>query len=174
MSTLLDRIRSTDIPDQPRDEFSVEMPDELAAEIAEDPQPGKGKTPAPKPARTPRPARPRASAAARKRCADELEAFAKMAALALSVRDEHCGGVLNDQSRAIADSLAELLARNPALMQWVESSGMVGDWLKLWFALQPVVMAFRDHHVLKRVGDDQGAGGADAPDYSQFVPYRGA
>lgn len=157
---------STDIPDVSRDEFEDDFTAEFRDEIEPDLAPGKAKPEKVQPAKPkPRPV----TAAARKRVADELEAYVKMAALTWSLRDEHCAPVLSDQSRAIADSLATILGRNPALLQWVEHTGMIGDWVKLWMAISPVVSAIREHHITKTVKSDDGGAGVD---YTQYAAYR--
>lgn len=168
MPSLLDRLMNGDNDTGNVIELDDEFPAELREEIVPDPTPGKSRSA--RPARATSPARPAVSAAAKKKVTLELDAYIKMAALAWSIKDQHCGPVLNEQSRAIAESIAELISRNPALVQWVETSGMLTDWAKLAMAIGPVVSAFRQHHIVRSVQDDEG--GDDAPDYSRYAAYR--
>jgi len=171
MPSLLERLKNGDNDDATPVEYADDFPAELADEIVPDPTPGKAKPRGGARASSPTsPASRRpVSAAVKRRVTDELEAYAKMAALAWSIRDEHCGPILNEQSRAIAESLAELIARNPALVRWVETSGVVGDWMKLWMAIAPVVSAVRAHHIVKSVPTEEEGTGVD---YSRYSAYR--
>jgi hypothetical protein len=164
---LLDGLRGDDTS-VPQAEFSDGIPDDLRAEIVPDPVPGKSRA---KPARAPKPpaAGKPVPVAVKRRLTDELEAYAGMAALAWTVRDPVCGPVLNDQARQIAEALAEIIARNAQLVAWIETTGMVGDWVKLWMAIAPVVSAVRAHHITKSVGgNDEGTD----DDLSRYAVYR--
>lgn len=172
MPSILDRLMNGDNDTDNTVEIDDGFPDDLRDEVVPDPAPGR-----PSKGRAARPApvsRRPVSAAARKRVTDEIDAYIKMAALAWSIRDQHCGPVLNDQSRAIAESLAELISRNPALVQWVETSGVLTDWAKLAMAVGPVVSAFRAHHVTKTVTDDEGGSDAGIADWSRYPAYQPA
>lgn len=170
MAGLLDKLRTPTPDDELAPEFSSEFPDEFVR----DPVPGK---PGRKPAMATPPAaagkatrapRKPAVASVRKQVADELHAYISLAAMTWSLRDQHCGGVLDDNARKMADALAELIARNPKLVEWIHTSGLVGDWMKLIIVFTPLVSAIRDHHITKTVGvtDD------DSPDLAQFPAYR--
>lgn len=78
---------------------------------------------------------------------DELDAIVKLAALAWSVPDPECGGVLNEQSAAISASLVNLLKRNPRLLASLRGAGWLGDWVALVMALTPVCRAIYSHHL---------------------------
>lgn len=170
MSALLDKLTGTDSPDEIRPDLERDFPADIRDEIAPDPQPGRAR--GAKPSKPAPAARRPVTVAVKKRVTDELDAYVKMAALAWSIRDDHCGPVLNEQSRAIAESLAELIARNPALVAWVETSGMIGDWVKLWMAVAPVVSAVREHHVVKKVDDESAGGAPNGFDPTRYAPYR--
>lgn len=164
--SLLEKLKGNELPS----DLGADIPDEIRDEFTPDPAPGKKRAErAPAAPRTA--SAKRVTIAAKKQLTDELEAYARLAALGWSTRDQYCGGVLNDQSRAIADALAELLARNPKLVEWVHTTGMLGDWVKLWLAVEPVVSAIRDHHVTKVVAeDDEPAAVADNARYPAFRP----
>lgn len=169
MASLLERFKNED-QESPAPDFEDDFPAELRDEIMADPVPGKAR--GAKPAK-PAPVRKPVTAAVRKRVTDELDAYVKMAALAWSIRDDHCGPVLNDQSRAIAEAIAELISRNPAMVAWVETSGVIGDWVKLWMAIAPVVSAVRQHHIVRRdQGEESPAAGGDGVDFSRYAAYR--
>jgi hypothetical protein len=177
MTTLLQRLKEGAFSDDSRDDFEDDFGGELLAdfpeELAPDPAPGKTRATRPTSASSSAPAkRPPAKVTAgqRKQLVDELETYAKLVALAWSTRDEYCGGVLNDQSRAIADSLAALLARNPKLVQAVHTGGLLGDVLKLGTALLPVVTAIRQHHITKTAGQDDGTTGVDLSAFPAYQP----
>jgi hypothetical protein len=170
MPGLLDKLRTPTPDDDLGPEFSNGFPDEFD----KDPVPGKpGRKPAmAAPAKaagqsTRAPRKP-AAASVRKQVADELHAYISLAAMTWSLRDPHCGGVLDDNARKMADALAELIARNPKLVEWIHTSGLVGDWMKLFMVFTPLVSAIRDHHITKTVGVND----ADSPDLANFPAYR--
>lgn len=78
---------------------------------------------------------------------DELQALVGMAALVWSVPDPHCGTVLSDQSKAIAESLVGVLKKNPRLLASLRAAGWFGDWVALFMALSPVLKAIYAHHL---------------------------
>jgi hypothetical protein len=177
MPSLLDRLKNGDNDGAESVVFDDDFPDDLAKEIVPDPVPGKSRAGGRGPAHAGgagggSSSRRPVSAAVRKRLADELHAYATMVALAWSVRDDYCGPVLSDQSRAIAEALADIIARNPAMVRWVETSGMVGDWVKLSMAVMPVVTAFRQHHIVRSVPSDDEEGADAAVDYSRYAAHR--
>lgn len=170
MASLLDKFKG----DSPDGQLSVEFSNEFPDEIQQDPAPSK-------PAKTPRssassttPAKPAkgtrkpATAAVRKQVADELHTYLEMAAMTWGLRDEYCAGVLSDTSQDIADRLADLIAPNPKLVEWLHTSGLVGDWLKLLMAVKPVVSAIKDHHITKTVGGEDD----ESLDPQRFPAYR--
>ena len=123
-----------------------------------DPEP----SPAPKPTRAkpkpdPKPSRPIGrppKSQIEREVSEELEAIMKMIAMGWSVMDQECGPVLNHQAKAIADSLTDILAKNPKLLQRMKDMTGFGDYGKLLFALLPVIQAVSRHHVapgLKKV-----------------------
>ena len=165
-TSLLDKIRTAKTDVEFSEQIPDKIPEEMVDEFASDPPPAEPKgTKAPR-----RPTAPRASATLKKRVSAELEAYAKMVALGWAMRDGHCGTVMNDQAKAIADSTAELLARNPALCERIFAAGVLGDWAKAAMAWYPVVQAIWAHHFAKTVRTE-----ADQPppDYTaQYPAYR--
>lgn len=81
---------------------------------------------------------------------EELEAYAKLAALTWSVTDEHCAGVLNETSGQIAESLSSLLGRSDWLMERFQTTTMLADVVKLGHALLPLGRAVFAHHLTAR------------------------
>lgn len=79
--------------------------------------------------------------------AEELEALLKMIAMMWSMMDEDCAPVLDKQSKAIADSLAALLAKNPRLLERFKGMTGLGDWGTLFFATLPVIKAINKNHI---------------------------
>lgn len=105
----------------------------------------------------PKPARPvgrPSKSQIEREVSEELEAMMKMMAMLWSVKDPQCGPVLNRQAKDIADSLTDILAKNPKLLQRFKDMSGFGDYGKLLFAILPVIKAVSDHHItpgLKKV-----------------------
>ena len=78
---------------------------------------------------------------------EELEAIMKMIAMGWSVLDTECGPVLSKQAKDIADSLTDILAKNPKLLQRFKDMTGFGDYGKLLFAVLPVIQAVSRHHL---------------------------
>lgn len=101
----------------------------------------------PKPAPNKRlPGRPSKSDLERE-VAAELQAMLMMMSMLWSNIDAECGPVLNTQSKAIADSLAGILAKNPRLLERMRDMTGIGDYLKLFAAVLPVVKVVQKHHL---------------------------
>lgn len=170
MASLLDKLKG----DSPDGSLSLEFSSELSDEIEQDPTPSKSarsarsstsSTTPPKPAKG---TRKPATAAIRKQVADELHTYLEMAAMTWGLRDDYCAGALSESSQEIAERLADIIAPNPKLVEWLHTSGLVGDWLKLLMAVKPVVSAIRDHHITHSVGGED-----DEPlDPQRFPAYR--
>lgn len=82
--------------------------------------------------------------------ADELESYVKMMALTWSLTDEHCAGVLNDTSKAIAGDLAKLLGRSEWVMEKFQTTSLLADCMKLLHHAWPLLRAVYAHHVAGR------------------------
>jgi hypothetical protein len=169
LAGLLDKLRGDgDAP------LNVEFSNEFGDELEKDPSPGKptrgGAKMAAPATKTAKPARKPATATVRKQVADELHAYLEMAAMTWALRDEHCGGALSDASREIAERLADIVSTNPQLVEWLHTSGLVGNWIALLMACKPVLSAVRAHHVTKSVGGEDGP----ALDPARFPAYRPA
>jgi hypothetical protein len=141
-------------------------PDDPAAPVADPWAPAAGEDPAPlKPDPKPRAKRPRS----RKRAPqakindirDEMEVLFTLGAGIWSVRDPHCGGVLNAQAKAIATNLAEQMASSPKIMEWFDVSVGLSGWIKLYLSAQPVAQAFFSHHITKSAGQEDDGNGVD-------------
>lgn len=101
----------------------------------------------PKPAPNKRmPGRPSKSDLERE-VASELQALLMMGSMFWSQIDSECGPVLNKQSKDIADSLAAILAKNPKLLERMRDMTGLGDYLKLFAAVLPVVKVVQSHHL---------------------------
>lgn len=87
--------------------------------------------------------------AMKKRIAAELEAYIEFAAIPVMMRDPHCGGVLHEQARQVADAIATILSRYPDLAHKFLATGVLGDWMKLLAVLQPIASAIWQHHIVK-------------------------
>lgn len=90
------------------------------------------------------------SAKLKKDMADEIESYAKMMALTWSLSDEHCAGVLNDTSSAIAADLANLLSRSEWVMEKFQTTSLLADCMKLLHHAWPLLRAVYQHHVAGR------------------------
>ncbi len=108
--------------------------------------------------------------------ADEINAYIKMGTLAWSLRDEPCAMAANEASKAIADSLADLIGRSDWLMDRFTQTTMLADCGKLAHAVWPVIRAMRDHGHFSfgrhEAGEEEmGDGvGIDAARYAPFRP----
>jgi len=115
-------------------------------------------------------------ATVQRQMSDELNAYAKMVALTWSMTDPECAGVLNEQSTAIAESLASLCARSDWLVERFQTTTMLADVIKLLHAALPLGRAVYVHHVAGRGQGDDEQGAHDAvsvadPSYAPYEPY---
>jgi hypothetical protein len=172
MGSLLDRIRGVEFEPHPDLESIPDIPGEIPdrvpdewSELTPDPVPGARKSSGP--AFVPK-THGNVTPALKKRISAELEAYIEFAAMPVIMRDPTCGGALHDQAKPIADSITAILAKYPDLAHKFLATGMLGDWLKLGIAFQPVIKAIWDHHVVKTPEGGQG----DGLDLDDFEPYR--
>jgi hypothetical protein len=86
----------------------------------------------------------------KKDMADEIESYAKMIALTWSLSDEHCAGVLNDTSAAIAADLANLASRSDWVMEKFQTTSLFADCMKTLHHLWPLIRAVYSHHISGR------------------------
>lgn len=174
-----------------RTESATELGPELAKEVAEDldayplgmdPMPSdlgdetaSVPTPPPPPRRNSRasaPPVPLVTKQMEREVRDELQALVSMAALVWSVPDPHCGTVLSDQSKAIAESLVGVLKKNPRLLASLRAAGWFGDWVALFMALSPVLKAIYAHHLGPKEEEIPSDGyDATAPRLADFPAY---
>jgi len=149
------------VKDKPVDDVP-KLPDDEGQDVKPDPKPG-GRRKAP--IRANNPTRTQV-----KQVADELEVLFKVGAGAWSVRDPHCGPVLNKQAREIADEVAELLSTNATVMRWFDEAVGISGWVKLFKAVQPVFVAFYAHHISKKAGHEEEETNAPDP-LGRFAPW---
>lgn len=117
------------------------------------------------------------SASQKKAVKVEIMVYAKLAALTFSARDPHCAAVFEAQSEQIADSITDLLARYPGVLDKFQQTGMIGDWLKLFMAVAPVANAVIAHHIIKdpTEGIENGVNnGFYEQQYKPYSPGRNA
>lgn len=132
-------------------------------EVKPDPKPGGRRKPATSKKRAPQ---TQVNAVA-----TELEALMKLLSGAWTLRDPHCGPVLNQQAHDIAVEVSELLATNATVMRWFEEAVGISGWVSLCKALTPVFAVVYAHHIAKSVGRDEEDtyGGSDP--IGQFAPW---
>jgi hypothetical protein len=170
---LLDKIRTADFADDSTGEIDGEINGGTGVEFTPDPAPGKSARSARSASSPPAPARPRrkpAPPAIRRQLTDEIEAYLVLGAGAWQMRDEVCGAVLEKQAREIASRLAAILGKNPAIVEWLHTSGVIGEWVALAMAIKPVWDVIRAHHITKTVEEGDGA----PVDIAGYPAYRPA
>lgn len=108
------------------------------------------------------------------RISNELTVGIKAVAALWTIRDQHCGPVLNEQARKIAAELAQILAENPTTAAWFEAATGWSTWIKIAVAVGPVADAFVSHHITRDVSretaDEGGDGGFRVEDLPTFHP----
>lgn len=162
------------------------MPEGIDAPALDpDPQPGKRgrgrprkSTAAPAAATrrtsTPRAPRQPTAAATVRAIRDEIEVYLLMVAGAGAMRCAPCGAVAEEQVPKVADKLAAIIARNPALVAKFSTGTLLADIFGLMMAVLPVAKAVAAHH-----GPGAGAHShdgevsADAA-YDRYGPYAPA
>lgn len=137
---------------------------EQPAALDPDPQPGKparrgpgrprkdGTAPAAAKRTSTRSSTPRSSARAVSKAASvaeiraEIELYLMMAAGAGSLQCAPCGAVAEEQVPKLADKLAAMIARSPALMAKFSTGTLLADVFGLVMAALPIVRAVYSHH----------------------------
>lgn len=112
--------------------------------------------------------RPKSSAALVKDIKAEIETYLTLGAAAWSISDEGCAAALSEQTSALAESAAVLIARNPRLVEMFHTGTLIGDWGKLFMAGAPVLKAMWAHHGVRKPVDQEEAAGVGA--YEQRFP----
>lgn len=172
MGALLDRIKGIETgpqmdPDMDT-EFDGEIPDGVPPEWA-----GLTPDPAPVPRKGSEPLMPKVYAkitpALKKRISGELEVYIELMAMPIVMRDPVCGGAIHEQARPMADAIAQILSRHPEIASKFLATGMIGDWLKLLAAVQPVAAAIWSHHITSTPEQEPGGDGFDL---NNFDPNR--
>lgn len=169
MNRLLGRLTGQEIDSENDTENDQEIPDVVPPEWSEltpDPAPGTRKAGAPLVPKT----YGKVTPALKKRIAAEIEAYVEFAAMPVMMRDPTCGGALHEQAKPIADALATILGRYPDMAHKFLATGVLGDWLKLGIALQPVVGAVWSHHVVNQPAQGGVEDDLDLTGYDEFRP----
>ena len=79
--------------------------------------------------------------------AEDANAAIKLAALMWSSTDPMCAGVLNTQSEAIAESLADLISQSERMRRIIGNGLGFGKILPLLMAMSPVIATIKLHHL---------------------------
>lgn len=180
IADLLDRPSTGDSPDSELSGNSRTISggfpgDSGPAPLSPDPAPGRARKPA-------KATQPKATAAKARdasitvskpqvvaEIAEELQMWLGILAASWALRDPVCAPVLNDQARAIAESVAVLIGRSERLLSLAHGGGLFSDIGRALLAISPVVMVVRAHHVTKTAeepnSDDALAG---------YPPFSGA
>lgn len=84
-----------------------------------------------------------------------LELFSIPLLTAAESRDPYCGAALAENWDHIRDKSLPLIARSPALVEWLTKAGGARDWLAFAAAVRPVATAVVRHHITKTVTLDE-------------------
>lgn len=144
-------------------ENDVPKLDTDAPDVKPDPKPGGRRKPATSQKRAPQ--------AQVNAFADELEVLQKVLAGAWTIRDPHCGPVLNQQAREIAEQVAEIFATNATVMHWFEEAVGISGWIKLCKAVAPIFAAVYAHHIAKTAGHQEDDTHGYPDPLGQFAPW---
>lgn len=147
--------------DKPADDVP-KMDGDDAPDVKPDPKPGAK--------RRPSTSKKRAPAAQVNAFTDELEVLFKVFAGGWSIRDSHCGPVLNQQAREIAEEVAEIFSTNATVMHWFDEAVGISGWVRLFKAVQPLFAAFYAHHISKKAQEEEGEYAGPDP-LDQFAPW---
>lgn len=77
----------------------------------------------------------------------EIEMLVKGLAFLWSMSDEHCAGVLNDTSAAIARDWAAVAGRSEWLVEKITTTSLMADLMKAMISTAPVIKALYVHHI---------------------------
>ena len=121
---------------------------------AADPKPGEKKTPriTSTGKRVGRPPK----AAKQGEIEEQLKMLLTVASVPWQMRDPVCGGAMMKQSPAIAKALAAQAMQSPKLLKWLEAQTAPTGWVGIAIAVEPVVQAVVQHHVLPRFNERLG------------------
>lgn len=103
---------------------------------------------------------------------DEVVAMLELFALpfyGLPARDPYCGQALVDAWPEIRERSLPLIARSPALVEWLTKAGGFRDWLMFANAIRPVATAVVRHHVVRTVVLDEEGKAAESPDLESYA-----
>lgn len=87
--------------------------------------------------------------------AEDVNAGLKLVAMMWAAQDPICAGVLNEQSTAIAESLADLISQSARMRKMLANGIGIGKILPLLMATMPVITTVRLHHMGPREDEQQ-------------------
>jgi len=90
------------------------------------------------------------TASVRKDIEGKLAFMLSMTANLVQITDSTCGGVIMEQSPAIAQKLTPILCQSPAVVKWFKSGTNFLMYVDLLMALTPVVVSIYTHHMVKQ------------------------
>lgn len=76
--------------------------------------------------------------------------LSSMSAQLWTMKDDVCGPVLFQQSREIAESIADICINYPELCAKLIAMTSFGQYMKLFMAVSPVVQAVMSHHIMQQ------------------------
>lgn len=169
MVGLLERVNFRDRGDPPEADVAASVGE--LGELDPDPPPGRKTRSRSSTRRGGASSKTTTTAQAKRQISDEIETYAKMTALAWSIRDEHCGAVLNATSKGIADSLASLVIRSDYLVDKFTTGTLFLDIAKFVHEVAPLVGAVWTHHIVRKTVDEP----EPVPDgnWHTYAPYTG-
>lgn len=172
MSTLLERLTRTGKDENPAEnltENTAEIPDQIPSDWTE----GFTPDPVPAPRRGSDPLAPktygRVTATMQKKIAEQISMYIDLLAMPLAVRDPLCGGALSDQAEALGKAFAKILAKYPEAAHKMLAGGVLGDWLAVLMAAQPIATAVWSHHIAKTTGQEGIDDGADLAELNEYI-----
>lgn len=171
MGVLMDRLKGMNTDPETDSETDLEtdvtVPDEVPPEWS-----GLTPDPAPVPRKAADPLMPKIypkiTPALKRRISGELEVYIDLMAMPLVMRDPVCGGAVAQQAKPLADAIAQILSRHPEIASKFLATGMIGDWLKLFAAVQPIAQTVWSHHISTRPAEQE----EESFDINSFDPDR--
>lgn len=97
---------------------------------------------------------PKVTAAIKRQIKDTIVFMLTMTGGTVSMRDQHCGGLVLQQAEPIADALVPIICRNATMLVWFTTGGNYMDYMALIMAMAPIAGGVVSHHITKTVGHD--------------------
>jgi hypothetical protein len=117
----------------------------------------------------PKPAPVRVTPSVRAEIREKLTAMIEFFALGLQLRDPYCGEVLEDEAGNVVDRMVVIICKRPKWVAWFTSGSDYGDWLMLATTLQPIVIAWWQHHIAHDIKPVNPAAAAAPDDLEQYA-----